>query len=139
MDTTQVHNNATLSGGYIYDVADYPNVIQTRHGIKKFWGISTDSWYQNLTFKLTDDTTSFVYNIGYIVDGNLSAASYDVWYKSSVDTEWRLTPDESFNNVIWRKGEATNINECFIVLTGNYVKRGILAFGEWGYEGWGLE
>lgn len=140
VDPSETHNNVSLSGGNIYDVREFPNVLQTRHGFTKFWGIPTESDYQQLVLKLApEDTMSFVYNIGYIVDGNLTAASYDVWYKASNENEYRLSKDESFNNVIWRKGEATNINEIKIVLTGWYVTRGILAFAEWGIEGWGLE
>lgn len=72
---------------------DFPNVLQTRHGIKKLCGIPSDSCYQNLTFKLTDDAASFVYNISYIVDANLKATSYHVWYKSKEDECYSLTTD----------------------------------------------
>lgn len=133
MDTSYTLNGASLSGGYIYDISKFPNV-PNEFGVKKIWGIPTDEAYKSITISLDRDIRSFAYVIGYIRDGNLTAASFDVWYKGERDEKYKLSREQTWNNIPWKKSYVGPVNEVTVVLTGFFSRRGILAFYDWGYE-----
>lgn len=133
MDTSESSYGASLSDGYIYDISDFHNV-PNEFGVEKIWGIPTTTYYKSLTIKLDRDVRSFALVVGYIRDGNLTAASFDVWFKSSKEDRYKLSKLETWNNLPWLKSFVGPVNEVTIVLTGFYSRRGILAFYDWGYE-----
>ncbi|MCJ1263501.1 hypothetical protein MMC22_003371 [Lobaria immixta] len=133
VDISESSHGASLSGGYIYDISKFPNV-PNEFGVQKFWGIPTGTHYKSLTIKLNREVRSFALNIGYIRNGNLTAASFDVWHKHSNEERDRLSKLETWNNLPWLKSYVGPVNEVTIVLTGFFARSGILAFYDWGYE-----
>ena len=133
MDSDTFHNGAELRNGFIYEIADFPN-LPNEYGVKKFWGIPTTGEYTRLDLTLDRDIRSFVYNIGYITHGNLTAATFDIWFQGSGDERTKLEVDSTWNNIPWKKTTIGPVKEVSVVLTGFYSRSGILAFYDWGYE-----
>lgn len=133
MDPHEKHHGATLKYGSIYKISDFPH-IPNQYGVKKIWGVTTDHSYTRLDILFDSTLRSFVYNIGYILDGTLTAATFEVWYKSADATKYKLNVDSTWVHNPWKKNVINNVTSVHIVLSGFYSHRGVLAFYDWGYE-----
>lgn len=122
-----------LDGGNIYEISKFPKVPNP-YGHSKFWGIRTNVPYKKLTFLIDHKINHFIYNIGYIVNGTLTAADFDVWYSSDTRDRPFLQQDTTWINNPWKKSVIDKVTRVEIVLSGFYSRNGILAFYDWGYE-----
>lgn len=129
----QSKDGVELKGGSIYDISEFPN-IRNDYGVSKFWGIPTDDSYETLILTLDKDIAKFVYNIGYIVNGTLTAGAFDVWYGSETRKKLFVQVESTWINNLWKKGTLDDTNLIKIVLTGYFSGHGILAFYDWGYS-----
>lgn len=129
----QSHDGVKLEGGNIYDISDFPK-LRNDYKVSKIWGIPTDVPYKKLTFLIDHQINHFVYNIGYIVNGTLTAADFDVWYRSGTRDRPFLQQDTTWLNNPWKETVIEKVTAVEIVLSGFYSRSGILAFYDWGYD-----
>lgn len=134
MNTNEHHNGVTLSGGFIYDFRDFKHVPNEFH-LKKFWGIPTTSRYTELVLKVSSEKRKFTYNIGYIYNGTLTAATFDVWYKPAKQgVNYKLDTTSTWLYNAWKENTVRHVSEIRIVLSGFFSRHGVLAFYDWGYQ-----
>lgn len=133
MDPSVSHNGLKLSHGNIYDISEFPDLINT-YGIKKFWGIPTQAPYTEIAMFFESQKRSFSYNIGYIYNGTLTAATFDAWWRGDGATKYKLNVGSTWIDNPWKEYTVSHVEEIRFVLTGFYSHHGILAIYDWGYQ-----